>query len=156
MTSMTGMAASKPSRTETIALLEGAVAQAGFIADELECNSELEIYCKVHVGRFELSVAKGWSDPGFRVFAWIEIPQALKHSLTLGALAKHCAVNGLALTAVEGDDPALWQVETVVYTSGFNAECLKELFGAFENCLTGVHALSRSLLLARNLRVVDT
>ena len=152
---MTGIAAAKPSRTETIALLVGAVAQAGFSADELEWNSELEIYCKVHVGRFELSVAKGWSDPGFRVFAWIEIPQALKHSLTLGALAKHCAVNGLALTELE-DDPALWQVETVVYMSGFNADCLKELFGAFENCLSGMHDLSRSLLLARNLRLVDT
>jgi hypothetical protein len=145
-------AARQQSQRDIIGLVQAAALEIGCDLEELESTDQLEVYCEIKFGRSILSIAKGWNDPGLRIFSFVEIPCVLNNPLTLGALSKHCSTSGIALTPLEGDNPPWWWVETVIYLSGFNHECFREVLNTFDECLTGLEALCDRLLLARCLK----
>lgn len=145
------------SQTKMLGLLRDAAAQLECTIGEMEWNEDLEVCCEVTFRNLELTLAKGWTDPGFRIFAWIKPPELLtSHPFTFAAIANHCATQGLALSPVESVAGNYWTLETVIYQSGFSVESFGEMVIVFEECFSGLGKLYTSLQLARSLEWIST
>jgi hypothetical protein len=138
------------SHQRTVELLRQALAFAQLPIEEVECTEKLEVYCEVCLGNsVRLSIAKGWGDPGFRIFTDVTIPGTVTNrSLTFSMISNHCATQGLVLTQDE-EIVDSWMLETVIYSSGFNPECFCEMIETMRECVVSLKRLSHSLLLCR-------
>jgi hypothetical protein len=136
------------------AVQEAAVTARWSIRDP-EWNEYLQAYFETTLGDAVVSIAKGWRDPGFRVFADVDLPRvSTSHPLTFGMIADHCAIQGIALSRSDaGSD--VWVAETVIYTSGFNADSFLETINTFFACLESLDTLCNSLVGCRSIEFAD-
>lgn len=130
-------------------LAEGAVTAAGYTASSFTSAKDLEVYFDITRGEQDVGfISKGWTDPGFRIGELLTMPQGYPENAEPPEyLREFCATNGVAL----GRSPDLagthWILEYVIYTSGFNAETLRESLDTFVECTERVkHDLCRRLM----------
>jgi len=119
-------------------LKECGLRPSGFIA-----NEHLELYYDIAHGKRELGyISKGWDDPGFRVGNIVEVPKwkiaALKEHAY--ALLKHCATRGVVMTVKENDDDSVeLQMDSVIYSDGFNKKVLGQVLHYLTECVQRAH-----------------
>ena len=131
------------------ALAEAAVTAAGYSASSFYSNKNLAVYFAMAAGEREVGfISKGWTDPGFRIGELVTVPEGYpEHAEPPEYLRDFCATNGVSLTRSLDFDDTCWFLEYVIYSSGFNAEMLRESLDTFIECTEKVkHDLGRRLM----------
>jgi hypothetical protein len=110
--------------------------KAGVGISRFLSDIDLELYFDIESDESNACyISKGWTDPGFRVAALIQIPRRLyvpDDSVSL--LANTCALQGVAMCRnlnIKGED---WTLESVLYSGGFNAETFRHSLNAVTEC----------------------
>jgi hypothetical protein len=130
-------------------LAEAAVTAAGYTASRSTSGKDLEVYFDIIRGEQDVGfISKGWTDPGFRIGELVTVPEGYPEDAEPPEyLRDFCATNGVALTRSRISDDTDWMLEYVIYSSGFNAEMLRESLATFVECSERVkHDLSRRLM----------
>ena len=112
---------------------------SGFLA-----NDDLELYYDLKQGRHDVGyISKGWKDPGFRVGDLIKVPKSSIPVLKTNAynLLKFCATRGVAVTIEEKSDSVQLQMDSVIYSDGFNKKVFAQVLESLNECADKVHEL---------------
>jgi hypothetical protein len=129
--------------------VESTLAAAGYDASDFISDKSLQVYLAITNGGQDVGfIAKGWTDPGFRIGELVAVPKGYpEHAEPPEYLRDFCATNGVGLSRSPDFDDTYWFLEYVIYSSGFNAEMLLESLDTFIECTEKVkHDLGRRLM----------
>ncbi|MFA7158995.1 MAG: hypothetical protein WC299_06790 [Kiritimatiellia bacterium] len=101
-------------------------------------NKELELYYDVKRGRHDLGyIAKGWSDPGFRIGNILKLPNAKLDSFKINAykIMRFCTTNGIGITVEETENHVEISMDGVIYDEGFNKATFIKTVDALNECV---------------------
>lgn len=138
---------SEQQRTRELA--EAAIAAAGYTVSDFNSDISLEVYFAITKGDQDVGfIAKGWTDPGFRIGEIVSVPEGYaENGEPPEYLRDFCATNGVGLTRSPDFDDTYRFLEYVIYSSGFNAEMLRESLATLIECMETVkHDLRRRLM----------
>jgi len=100
-------------------------------------NEHLELYYDIAQGKREVGyISKGWDDPGFRVGDVIEVSKLKIATLKehAYALLKYCATRGIVMTVEENDNSVKIQMDSVIYSDGFNKKVFAQVLHYLTEC----------------------
>jgi len=106
---------------------------SGFRADD-----DLELYYDLKRGRHDLGyISKGWDDPGFRVCDILSVSKDNIGKVRANAylLLKFCATRGVVLTVEEEAGSIQLQMESVIYSDGFNKSVFSQALHHLNLCV---------------------
>jgi len=125
-------------------IVEQTIKECGLISSGFTANEHLELYYHIVQGKREVGyITKGWDDPGFRVGDIVEVTKwkiaGLKEHAY--ALLKYCATRGVVMTVEENDDDSVkLQMDSVIYSAGFNKKVFTQVLQHLMECVEKAHA----------------
>lgn len=125
------------------AIVEQTLKECGLRPTGFKANEHLELYYDIEQGKREVGyIAKGWDDPGFRIGDVIAVSKwkiaALKEHAY--SLLKYCATRGVAMTVEDnGDDAVTLQMNSVIYSDGFNKKVFAQVLHYLGECVEKAH-----------------
>jgi len=121
---------------ETRALAERAIIGAGYRCNGFLWNRDLELYLDIQDEHVEVAfLAKGWSDPGFRLGQIVRLPpDSAAHDEGVERLRRFCTLNGVVMTVGTNLDGIEVVLESLIYSAGFNAESLAAALDTLREC----------------------
>lgn len=123
---------------ETRALAERAITGAGYRCKGFLWNRDLEMYLDIQDEHLEIAfLAKGWSDPGFRLGQVVRLPpNDAAHDNGVERLRRFCTLNGVVITVGKNPEGIEVVLEYLIYSAGFNAESLSAALDTLRECTT--------------------
>ncbi len=87
-------------------------------------DHDLELYFNIEArGMADCYIAKGWTDPGFRVAAIVSLPAGdWFDQNVLEYMWDNCGLEGVCLSRLNRSESADLSLESVIYSGGLNAE----------------------------------
>jgi len=125
-------------------IVEQTAKECGLRLSGLRVNDELELYYDLKQGRHDVGyISKGWDDPGFRVGDLVQVPKANIPALKMHAYAllKFCATRGVVVTIEEKTDLVEIQMDSVIYSDGFNRKVFEQVLHYLNVCVEKVEEL---------------
>ena len=107
-------------------------------------NDDLELYYDLKQGRHDVGyISKGWTDPGFRVGDIIEVSKSNVFTFKdkIYALLTFCATRGVAFTVKERKDVVEVQMDSVIYSDGFNKKVFEQVLHELNACVEKANEL---------------
>jgi hypothetical protein len=121
---------------ENATLVRKTAASAGLQALNFTSDRALELYFDIQHGAADSGyVAKGWTDPGFRVGEVVETTfRAPVSGKWLADLREVAATNGIAVTSSASGGGTEFRLECVLYSEGFSSPALSGSVKAIRTC----------------------
>ncbi len=119
-------------------VVEQTAKECGLRLAGFKANDCLELYYDLKQGRHDVGyISKGWDDPGFRVGDIVQVPKANIQAMKANAYAllKFCATRGVVLTVEEMADGAEVQMDSVIYSDGFNKKVFEQVLRELNVCV---------------------
>jgi hypothetical protein len=127
-------------------IVEQTAKECGLRLSGFRTNDDLELYYDLKQGRHDVGyISKGWDDPGFRVGDLIKVPKANIPALKAHAydLLKFCATRGVVVTFEENADVVEVQMDSVIYSDGFNKKVFEQVLSYLNGCVEKAATLFR-------------
>ncbi len=127
-------------------VVEHTAKECGLRLSGFQANNDLELYYDLKQGRHDVGyISKGWNDPGFRVGDLVEVPKANIPALKVHiyALLKFCATRGVVVTIEEQPDVVEIQMDSVIYSDGFNKKVFEQVLHYLCVCVEKAKELIR-------------
>jgi len=125
-------------------LLERTAAECDLQLCGFLCDDVLELYYNIKRGEQGVGyISKGWEDSGFRVGELLKVPKTKGSSLKthIFSLLKFCATRGVSVTFEEVDDAIEIQMDSVIYSDGFNKQVFEQVLHYLNVCVDKVNAV---------------
>ena len=119
-------------------IVEQTAKECGLKLSGFRANDDLELYYDLKQGRHDVGyISKGWDDPGFRVGDLVSVPRVNIGKVQANAyrLLKFCATRGVVLTVEEKPDSIELQVDSVIYSDGFNKSVFAQVLHYLNVCV---------------------
>jgi hypothetical protein len=119
-------------------IVEQTAKECGLRLSGFRANDDLELYYDLKQGRHDVGyISKGWDDPGFRIGDLVEVPKANVPALKVHAYAllKFCATRGVVITIEEKADVVEIQMDSVIYSDGFNRKVFEQVLHYLNVCV---------------------
>ncbi len=119
-------------------IVEQTAKECGLKLSGFRANDELELYYDLKQGRHEVGyISKGWNDPGFRVGDLVSVPRDNIDNVKANAyrLLKFCATRGVVLTLEEKPGSVELQMDSVIYSEGFNKSVFAQVLNYLNVCV---------------------
>jgi hypothetical protein len=110
--------------------IEQTIKECGLNMTGSDFYENFEFYYDLMLGHRDVAyISKGWDDPGVRIGDIIEVPKTnipdIKAKIpdlkaNIFALLRFCAMQGVGVSFEEKDDVVEIQMDSVIYTEGFN------------------------------------
>ena len=97
-----------------------------------------ELYYDLKQGRHDVGyISKGWNDPGFRVGDLVSVSKENIGNVQANAyrLLKFCATRGVVLAVEEKADSIELQMDSVIYSDGFNKSVFAQVLHYLNACV---------------------
>jgi hypothetical protein len=123
-------------------LVEQTAKECGLKLSGFRTNDDLELYYDLRQGRHDVGyISKGWEDPGFRVGDLVEVPKANIPAVKAQAfnLLKFCATRGVVLTFEQKAGLVEIQMDSVIYSDGFNKKVFEQVLHYLNECVEKTH-----------------